>query len=177
MSTMQIYTIGHSNHPIEKFLSMLKSFDVEHLVDIRSLPRSRFNPQFNEKNLLASLAAQNITYTHLKSLGGMRTPNPDSVNLAWTSQGLQAYADHMQSLEYQTALAKLIEIAKAKPTAIMCAEKLPENCHRQLTADSLIISGFEVVHILSETSSKPHKLPSFAQVKGNQIIYPLPLFS
>lgn len=167
-----IFTIGHSNLSIEKFLSRLNIYGVKQLVDIRTIPRSRYNPQFNNDALEKSLNEAGIKYLHLKDLGGLRKAKANSINTGFHSGGFRGYADYMQSAEFKTALEKLINLSQAEPTAIMCAEAVPWRCHRSLVSDALVVNGIEVVAIISETDSRKHKLTSFAKLEGDTLIYP-----
>ncbi len=169
---MVIYTIGHSNRPIELFLSMLEAFEIKHLVDVRTIPKSRHNPQFWADALSESLRQVGIDYTQIPELGGRRSAKKDSPNTAWRNRSFQGYADHMQTEEFARGTEKLIEIANADRTAIMCAEAVPWRCHRSLIGDALLVRGIEVQDIMSETSAKPHQLTSFARVEGLAITYP-----
>ncbi len=170
-------TIGHSTHPIEEFIRMLATHGVETLVDVRTIPRSRHNPQFNREMLPQSLQAACIEYVHMPGLGGLRHPRRDSVNTGWRNLSFRGFADYMRTPEFATALAQLIELSSASCTAIMCSEALPWRCHRSLIADALTVHGIPVEHIMSVASRKPHTLTSFAHVdnaEGDKIIYALP---
>ena len=174
---MSIYTIGHSNHPISKFLALLAKHNIEVLADVRILPRSRFNPQFNDKALSKTLAGNNISYLHFIDLGGHRKPQPDSRNMAIRSESFRGYADHMLSAEFQNSANKIIEISAQKNIVTMCAEAKPSQCHRSYLADYFLVNGHEVFHILPDASLVPHKLNKFAVADSHEVIYPLPLFA
>lgn len=167
-----IFTLGHSTLPIEKFITLLETYSIECVVDIRTIPRSRHNPQFNDTSLAASLPAGHIGYRHMKELGGLRHPQKDSLNTGWRNNSFRGYADYMQTAEFRQALAELIEISLKRRSAIMCAEAVPWRCHRSLVADALIIRNIPVVEILSQTSFRMHKLTPFARVEGTSITYP-----
>jgi uncharacterized protein (DUF488 family) len=167
-----IYTIGHSTHSLDELVEMLRAHGVERLIDVRTIPRSRHNPQFNHDTLSKSLHNRHLGYRHMKSLGGLRHAKPDSTNTAWRNASFRGYADYMQTPEFAEALEKLIELAGEKPCAIMCAEAVPWRCHRSLIADALIARGFEVLDIMSVTNAKPHKLSPIAKVRGKQVTYP-----
>jgi uncharacterized protein (DUF488 family) len=167
-----VFTVGHSTLPIERFIALLRAFGIERLVDIRAMPRSRHNPQFNNTALAGSLTAAHIEYVHLRALGGLRYARKDSPNTGWRNGGFRGYADYMQSEEFQEALGTLIQLSRQKRVAIMCAEAMPWHCHRSLVADALSVRGVPVVEILSESSYRTHKLTAFAQVEGTQITYP-----
>jgi uncharacterized protein (DUF488 family) len=167
-----VFTVGHSTLPIERFIALLRAFGIERLVDIRTMPRSRHNPQFNNTALAGSLTAAHIEYVHLRALGGLRYARKDSPNTGWRNGGFRGYADYMQSEEFQEALGTLIQLSRQKRVAIMCAEAMPWHCHRSLVADALSVRDVPVVEILSESSYRTHKLTAFAQVEGTQITYP-----
>jgi uncharacterized protein (DUF488 family) len=172
---MPLYTIGHSNHPLDDFLAMLQANGIALLIDVRTVPRSRHNPQFNADALPASLAQHPIAWRHMKELGGLRKPCKDSVNAGWRNDSFRGYADYMQTPEFAAALDELLTLAKAQPTAVMCAEAVPWRCHRSLIADALTVRGVEVRHIMSRDTWQAHKLTSFAQVDGTRITYPFAL--
>ena len=167
-----IFTIGHSTRPIEEFLAMLRANGVERLIDIRSVPMSRRNPQFNREMLAESLEVAGIGYLHIPELGGLRHPQPDSPNGAWRNDSFRGYADYMQTPEFAAAIEKLIELGNEKQTAIMCAEAVPWRCHRSLVADALTARGIVVEDIINRARRQPHKLTPFAQVEGTRVWYP-----
>jgi hypothetical protein len=169
-----VFTIGHSTRPIEDFIHLLKSHGVLHLVDVRTMPRSRFNPQFDIANLPELLRAANIHYTHLPGLGGLRRPRPDSINRGWRNQSFRGYADYMQTAEFKQTLQRCLELAAAEPVALMCAEAVPWRCHRSLIADALVARGIDALEIASETRVRPHTLTPFARVDGVEVTYPTP---
>ena len=169
---LTIYTIGHSTHPIEEFIALLKSYGIEQLVDVRTVPKSRHVPQFNSDALAATLPKQGIEYVHLKSLGGLRHAKKNSINSGWRNASFRGYADYMASDEFAQGIDSLIDLAKAKRTVIMCAEAVPWRCHRSLIGDALLVRGIAAEDIMSATSSRPHKLTEFAKVEGQQITYP-----
>ncbi len=180
---MTISTIGHSTHPIDEFIGMLQSQGIQRLVDVRTIPKSRRNPQFSRENLPPSLQAVGIEYRHLPGLGGLRHPRKDSVNTGWRNASFRGYADYMQTPEFGQNLKHLMELASQVPTAIMCAEAVPWRCHRSLIADALVARGIAVLDILSAIRSQPHAMTPFAKVEGERVCYPgeasldLPLFS
>ena len=165
-------TIGHSNRPLDEFLRILQAHAVELLVDVRTVPRSRHNPQFNRDVLPHSLEAKGIRYEHMPGLGGLRHPRKDSPNTGWKNLSFRGYADYMQSPEFLENLEALDRLDRSARTAIMCAESVPWRCHRSLIADALMVRGIKVSHIMSETKANPHKLTAFAQVEGDRITYP-----
>ena len=167
-----IFTIGHSTHPIEEFIGILKTYDVKILVDIRTIPRSRHNPQFSQEYLTQALGSDGIAYRYMKDLGGLRHTKSDSQNMGWRNKSFRGYADYMQTMEFEHAVKKLIALGKTSRTAIMCAEAVPWRCHRSLVGDALLVRHMHVQDIMSAHKSSPHKLTKFAQVKGKQILYP-----
>jgi len=167
-----VLTIGHSTLPIEDFLARLKAHGVEHLLDVRTIPRSRHNPQFNSDALSKSLRRQDLRYTHLSGLGGLRHARKDSANIGWRNASFRGYADYMQTEEFAENLSKLVDLARERQVAILCAEAVPWRCHRSMIADALTARGIRVEHIMSETSRQAHALTPFALVKGWQVTYP-----
>ena len=169
---MEIHTVGHSTRPIDEFVRILQAHGIAQLVDVRTIPKSRHNPQFNREALDASLRAAGIEYRHMPGLGGLRHAKPDSINMAWRNASFRGYADYMQTAEFRENLDRLIELADGKRTAIMCAEAVPWRCHRSLVADALMARGIAVSEIMSETKAQPHSLTPFARVEGEQVTYP-----
>jgi hypothetical protein len=178
---LAIFTIGHSTHPIEEFIALLKHYGIEQLVDVRTVPKSRHVPQFNSDALATSLGRQGVAYVHLKTLGGLRHAKKDSVNTGWRNASFRGYADYMSTDEFAQGIDRLIELAKTKRTVIMCAEAVPWRCHRSLIGDALLVRGIAAEDIMSATSVRPHRLTEFARVERQQITYPadknLDLFS
>jgi len=167
-----IFTIGHSTLPIDHFVVLLKTYGIEQLVDIRTMPRSRHNPQFNADTLADSLASEHIEYVPMPALGGLRHARKDSPNAGWRNKSFRGYADYMQSAAFHDALEALIQMSRAKRVAIMCAEAVPWRCHRSLVADALNVRGVPAVEILSASNYRMHKLTPFARVEGTAITYP-----
>jgi uncharacterized protein (DUF488 family) len=167
-----VFTIGHSTRPIEEFIELLRINDVTLLADIRTIPKSRHNPQYWHDVLEASLSEAGIGYTYLPGMGGRRRTSTESINTAWRNASFRGYADHMQTEEFSTALEDLIAISREQLTAIMCAEAVPWRCHRSLVGDALLVRGIEVIDIMSATSNRPHVLREFAHVEGTEITYP-----
>jgi uncharacterized protein (DUF488 family) len=167
-------TIGHSNRTIEELITMLAAHGVDLLADVRSVPRSRHNPQFSQENLPGTLGDAQIEYVHLRALGGLRRPRPDSINTAWRHPSFRGYADYMQSTEFAAGLADLLELNARRRVAIMCAEAVPWRCHRSLIADALTVRGIPVEHIMTAGRADRHKLTSFARVDGVVVTYPSP---
>jgi uncharacterized protein (DUF488 family) len=167
-----IWTLGHSTRPIDEFIGLLRAHQISLLVDVRTVPRSRYNPQFNTDALYQSLRDAGLQYRHLLELGGLRKPKKDSVNDGWRNASFRGYADYMQTEEFQRALEELLAYSTDKNTAIMCAEAVPWRCHRSLIADALVIRGWDSLHIMSETKADPHKLTSFAHLEKGTLTYP-----
>ncbi len=168
----RIYTIGHSTRTFEDLVTLLRAFDVAILADVRTIPRSRHNPQFNRGALGAALRRRRLRYAHLPELGGLRRPRKDSPNGAWRNASFRGFADYMLTEDFEAGLAKLREIAATGTVAIMCAEAVPWRCHRSLIADALIARGARVEHISSATRATPHRLTPFARVEGRRVTYP-----
>ena len=167
-----VLTIGHSTRTLDTFLEMLRAHGVKHLVDVRTIPRSRHNPQFNRETLPEALRLNGIAYSHMAALGGLRHARPDSPNTGWHNASFRGFADYMQTPEFEAGLEQLMQLAARERTAILCAEAVPWRCHRSLIADALIVRGVQVEHIMSESRTQPHLLTPFAKVSGNRITYP-----
>jgi uncharacterized protein (DUF488 family) len=167
-----VFTIGHSTHPIPEFIGMLKDFKIEKIVDVRTIPKSRHNPQFNREELRESLKAEGIGYLHMPGLGGLRHVQKDSQNTAWKNASFRGFADYMQTEEFDISLGELIRAAQTQTVAIMCAEAVPWRCHRSLIGDALIVRGIGVMDITGRHSVRPHTLTPWAKVKGRKITYP-----
>ena len=167
-----LFTIGHSTRSLEEFASILQSHGVSTLVDVRTVPRSRHVPQFNAETLGRDLAGWGIKYVPLPALGGLRKASKDSINLGWRNASFRGYADYMQTPAFRAGLEQLIQIASAKPAAIMCAEAVPWRCHRSLIGDAMIARGWRVIDLMDRNSARPHKLTDFAKVDGTKVTYP-----
>ncbi|RJQ19351.1 DUF488 domain-containing protein [Candidatus Woesearchaeota archaeon] len=167
-----LFAIGHSNRQVRDLLDMLQAHGVKCLVDIRTFPRSRHNPQFNEGNLRVMLRKRGIGYVHLGELGGLRKARKDSVNTGWRNASFRGFADYMQTGEFVAGLKRLTQLAGKRTVAMMCAEGNPFRCHRSLVADALSIRGAKVYHITSRSGSREHVITGFARVKGRKITYP-----
>jgi uncharacterized protein (DUF488 family) len=167
-----VFTIGHSTRPLKEFIELLKAHGVKRVVDVRSIPRSRHNPQFNRESLARRLRAASIGYVHLKKLGGLRHAKSNSKNLGWHNSSFRGFADYMQTPDFQSGLARLEKLAEVKPSAMMCAEAVPWRCHRSLIADALVVRQFRVKHIMTSARTQAHELTPFARVRGLQITYP-----
>jgi uncharacterized protein (DUF488 family) len=169
-----VLTVGHSTRSLPEFLGLLKAHGVSRVVDVRTIPRSRHNPQFNRETLPAALEAAGLGYVHLKGLGGLRHPRPDSPNLGWRTAGFRGFADYMLTPEFAKQLQALVELAGRERLAVMCAEAVPWRCHRSLIADALVVRGLRVEHILGPGRRQPHRLTPFARVEGGRLTYPNP---
>lgn len=167
-----VLTIGHSTRSLEDVLDLLQAHGVTRLVDVRTIPRSRHNPQFNRETLAGSLHRAGIRYLHLPALGGLRRARPDSPNTGWRNASFRGFADYMQTAEFAAGLEKLAEIAGRGRVAVMCAEAVPWRCHRSLIADALVARGIPVQHIMSTRPAQPHTLTPFAEVRGTHVLYP-----
>ncbi|MFZ1022625.1 MAG: DUF488 domain-containing protein [Thermoplasmata archaeon] len=167
-----VCTIGHSTRSIGELVDLLTQFSVARLLDVRTVRRSRRNPQFNETALPAYLQPAGIDYATAPALGGLRKPRKDSRNLGWRNASFRGYADHMETPEFQRALADLIRRSQSVPTALMCAEAVPWRCHRSLIADALVLQGVEARHILAPGSAVPHRLTSFLVQRDGRPTYP-----
>lgn len=166
-----IWTIGHSTHTIEQFIALLTAHAIGAVADVRLLPGSKRYPQFNAETLAESLRAADIRYEHFRELGGRRKPRPDSRNTAWRNESFRGYADYMETHEFGEAIGKLLDLANATPTAIMCAEAVWWRCHRALISDYLKVRGHEVLHIVSATKTEPHPFTSAARVIDGELSY------
>jgi len=167
-----VLTVGHSTRTREAFLRLLQAHEVSCVVDVRSIPRSRRNPQFNRETLPAKLRSAGIGYVHLAKLGGLRHARHDSPNMGWRNASFRGFADYMQTPEFEAGLQRLMKLAEKKRMALMCAEAVPWRCHRSLISDALLVRGFRVEHIMSGKRRQGHSLTPFARVRGKQIIYP-----
>ena len=175
ITDLDVFTIGHSTRTLDEFVELLRAHKISRLIDVRTIPRSRRNPQFNREDLAHSLHARKIHYTHLGVLGGLRHARKDSLNTGWRNASFRGYADHMQTPEFERGIERLIELASKERVAVMCAEAVPWRCHRSLIADALLVRGLAVHHITSATRAEPHRLTPFARVEGTGVTYPSPL--
>jgi uncharacterized protein (DUF488 family) len=167
-----IFTIGHSTRTLEELIELLRAHGIQRVIDIRTIPRSRRNPQYNRETLGPSLRAGRIGYVHLGKLGGLRRAKPNSKNIGWHNASFRGFADYMQTAEFEAALKRAINLSKVKPSALMCAEAVPWRCHRSLVADALTARKFAVEHIMSATRASRHKLTGFARLRGKEVTYP-----
>lgn len=170
-----ILTVGHSTRPWPEFLDLLQDHRVMLLADVRTVPRSRHNPQYERDALEKSLGEAGIAYRHMPGLGGLRKPRTDSINMGWRNESFRGYADYMQTPAFAAALAELIALGERGCVCIMCAEAVPWRCHRSLVADALMAHGVEVRHIMAPDKTPQHNLTPFAEVHGGQVTYPFAL--
>ena len=169
-----VCTIGHSNRTLESFLDLLRCNEIAHVLDVRTVPRSRHNPQFNQDALPASLQRVGIKYTHVAGLGGLRHARADSANTGWRNLSFRGYADYMQTPEFADNVESVADLARSERCVLMCAEAVPWRCHRSLIGDALLVRGVRVEHIIGPKGRKLHALTSFARVEGTHISYPAP---
>lgn len=170
---MTIFTLGHSTRSIGEFIDLLRAHGVARVIDVRTIPRSRRNPQFDRTAFSRALRARRINYRHMKDLGGLRRPDKGSTaNAAWRNASFRGYADYMRTERFERALKKLAALAARKPAALVCAEAVPWRCHRSLIADALTARGVAVRHIMSRKTARPHKLSPMARARGGRVTYP-----
>jgi uncharacterized protein (DUF488 family) len=169
---MTVHTVGHSTRSLLDLLSVLRHYDVDLLVDIRGIPRSRHTPQFNAEELDADLPHYGLGYVHLPELGGRRSTRADSPNTGWRNKSFRGYADHMQTGTFRAGVDELLRLTERWHPAIMCAEAVPWRCHRSLVGDALLVRGVRVVDIFDVDKAREHTLTSFAKVEGQRILYP-----
>ncbi len=169
---MKLYTIGHSTRSIEDFVLILKNYRIEIVVDVRTVPKSKHNPQFEGYRLEKSLEENGMSYIHVRELGGLRNPRKDSQNMEWKNTSFRGYADHMETEEFETGLGMLKRIASDHVVSIMCAEAVPWRCHRSLISDALTVAEWEVEHIMTEKVANKHKLTEFLKVVDGKLTYP-----
>lgn len=173
--TPVVFTIGHSTRSLRDFIALLESHGVELVVDVRTVPRSRHNPQFNSATLPEALRAAGIGYEHAAALGGFRRASPDSPNAGWRNASFRGYADYMQTAAFDASLGGVIEQAQSKRLVLMCAEAVPWRCHRSLIADALVARDIRVEEIISARRTQAHAMTSFARIEGAAVTYPHPM--
>lgn len=167
-----ILTVGHSTRPIEEFVALLHDHGVSTLADIRTIPRSRRNPQYESSVLATALETAGIRYVHLPALGGLRRPRRDSPNAAWRNESFRGYADYMQTDTFAHTLDDVLDLAEDGRVALMCAEAVPWRCHRSLVADALTVRGVPVAHIVGAGIARPHQLSPAARIQDGRLTYP-----
>ena len=165
-------TIGHSTRSLDEFIGLLQAHGATCVVDVRTLPRSRHNPQFNKDSLPQSLKKAGLEYVHMLGLGGLRSAKRDSPNIGWRNASFRGYADYMQTPEFVQSIEELIRLANQERIVLMCAEAVPWRCHRSLIADALLVRGIRTEDIMSATHRQIHALTPFAEVRGTVITYP-----
>ena len=171
MAGLTLWTVGHSNRTLEEFLEILTEAGIDTLADVRRFPGSRRQPHFGSEQLEVSLEEAGVRYVHLPELGGRRKVKADSVNTAWRNASFQAYADHMESEEFAAGLERLLELARAGRTALMCSEAVWWRCHRGLVADRLKADGFEVLHLMGGGKVQEHPYTSAARITDGELSY------
>lgn len=171
MHALKLWTVGHSTRSIDEFVSLLTSFEIQVLIDVRTFPGSRRYPQFNKERLSESLAESGIEYQHFPELGGRRKAKPDSLNLAWRNESFRGYADYMETDDFRDGIKLLLRVAQGRRTVVMCAEAVWWRCHRSLISDYLKVNGVEVTHIFEAGKSQEHPLTSAAQIVEGELSY------
>ncbi|WP_018025104.1 DUF488 family protein [Corynebacterium ulceribovis] len=172
MGDKTLCTIGHSTRSADEFVDLLKHYEIVQVADVRTVPKSRHNPQFGTDELAKTLAEADIDYRWFKQLGGLRHAKKDSTNTGWRNASFRGYADYMQTPEFVAGLDDLMFWAAEGKTVVMCAEAVPWRCHRSMIGDALLVRGYDVFDIMSPTKATPEKLTSFAKVDGREITYP-----
>ena len=172
MRPLVVFTIGHSTRTIADFIRLLKAHGVQRVIDVRTIPRSRHNPQFNRDQLSPALHRARMHYTHMPGLGGLRRARRDSSNTAWRNASFRGYADYMQTAAFDDNLSRCIALARRERVVLMCAEAVPWRCHRSLIADALTVRGYVVRHIMSVDKAEPHRITRFASIEGGLLTYP-----
>lgn len=173
---LRVYTLGHSTMSLDLFLDLLRQYGIEEVVDVRTVPRSHHNPQFNKDTISPFLRVRRIKYLHLKELGGLRRHvKGDERNAGWQNASFRGFADYMQTSDFKVGMEKLLAVARRRTTVIVCAEAVPWRCHRSLIGDALLLRGIEVIDIFSAASARPHRLNPMAAVRGTEITYPAPV--
>jgi uncharacterized protein (DUF488 family) len=169
----RVFTIGHSTRTIDELVAMLRAFDIAVLADIRTIPRSRHNPQFNADVLGSSLRARRIRYVQIPELGGLRRARKDSPNIAWRNASFRGFADYMLTDDFEVGITKLRTLVAEGAVALMCAEAVPWRCHRSLVADALTARGARVEHIMGNTPrASLHRVTAFAKIEAMRVTYP-----
>jgi uncharacterized protein (DUF488 family) len=172
MGRIAVFTIGHSTRSIDDFIALLEAHGVRRVIDVRKIPRSRRNPQFNRDRLSPALRRARIHYRYMPGLGGLRRARRDSTNLGWRNASFRGYADYMQTSTFADSLDQCIALAKRERVALMCAEAVPWRCHRSLIADALLVRGIEASEITSRVRARLHSLTPWARVTGTRLTYP-----
>jgi uncharacterized protein (DUF488 family) len=168
---LHLWTVGHSTRPIGEFTAMLDEAHIAALADVRRYPGSRRHPHYARDALAASLEPAGIGYLWLPELGGRREPRRDSLNTAWRNRGFRGYADYMESEAFRLGVARLLELARDRPTAMMCAEQAWQHCHRGLIADYLKAAGVQVLHIVGPGRFEEHPYTAPARIVDGRLGY------
>ena len=174
MRRLAIWSVGHSTHPLDALVALLRTHEIDRVADVRTVPRSRRHPHFRTEELARSLPDKGIAYAHIAALGGWRRPAADSANGGWRNRSFQGYADHAGTTAFRGGVDELLALAATARVAMMCSEALWWRCHRRLIADALVVAGHEVRHIGSSGAITEHELTPFAEVSGDRITYPPP---
>ena len=172
MNRPLVLTIGHSTRTLVSFIELLKVNKITAVIDVRTIPRSRHNPQFNKDVLPDELSRIGIGYLHMEGLGGLRHPVLDSPNNAWRNASFRGFADYMLTKEFEDQIETLLNLAGKEQIVLMCAEAVPWRCHRSLIADALLVRGLSVEHIFGRGERRLHTLTPWAEVQGTMITYP-----
>jgi uncharacterized protein (DUF488 family) len=172
MAPRTIFTVGHSTRTIGDFIHLLKAHRIQRVIDVRSIPRWRHNPQFAQVQLAPILHRVRIHYSHMPGLGGRRQARSDSSNTGWRNASFRGYADYMETPAFKETLDRCIALAQEERVVLMCAEAVPWRCHRSLIADALLARGIEVNEITSATHARPHSLTPWDRISGAQVTYP-----
>lgn len=167
-----VLTIGHSTLPVQDFIALLLENGIDRIIDVRTVPRSRHNPQFNRDTFPETLAQAGIRYTHMPGLGGLRHAKADSPNRGWRNDSFRGFADYMQPSEFANSIEQAMEFCVRERVALMCAEAVPWRCHRSLIADALLVQGVRVIHIMGKAKRVDHQITPFARIDGATITYP-----
>lgn len=168
-----VLTIGHSTRTLGEFIGLLRAHGATLVVDVRTVPRSRHNPQFNEDSLPGSLKKAGLGFVHMPGLGGLRHAKRDSLNPGWRNASFRGYADYMQTPEFEQSLDELVQLANRERIVLMCAEAVPWRCHRSLIADALLVRGIRTEDIMGPNRRQVHTFTPFAHVQGTTITYPV----
>ena len=175
MQNLTVYTVGHSTRTLEQFVELIRGFGVDTVVDIRTVPRSRTNPQYNLDTLPETLAALGMEHHQISELGGLRKKSrtvPPETNGFWTNRSFHNYADYALSEEFETGLNRLLEIGETRRCAIMCAEAVWWRCHRRIVADYLLVRDVSVFHIMGNGKANEAILTPAASIRGLKVTYP-----
>jgi uncharacterized protein (DUF488 family) len=170
-SKLELWTIGHSTRSIAEFIEALASFEITVLADVRSFPGSRRYPHFNREQMAVSLPTAGIAYQHFPELGGRRRALPDSNNMTWRNKTFRGYADYMETSEFLAGIGRLLDLARTRRTAIMCAEAVWWRCHRSLISDYLKANSVRVMHIMAAGKSEEHPFTSAARIVDGELSY------